>query len=101
MAFEHVALVDLGVALDAVSQVDRLFFRRHLPGDFEKTGLLLANRRVPDCLPNRKLKRHDRSFRAAMIAWLHRLSCHRTGIWFSRLVPERLTFPRSAGPVLQ
>jgi hypothetical protein len=31
LAFENIALVDFGLALDALSQIERLFLRRHLP----------------------------------------------------------------------
>jgi hypothetical protein len=68
LAFEHVALIGFGIALDAVCQVDRLFFLRHLASNFIETGFFVANRSVLNLLPNRKLKMHDRSFRVGLLA---------------------------------
>jgi hypothetical protein len=58
MTFEHIAIVDFGLALNEVFEVGRLFFLRHLPFDSVEAGSFLANGRVLNRLPNRKLKRH-------------------------------------------
>jgi hypothetical protein len=58
LAFEDIALVGFGFTFDAVSQVERLLFLRHLPHNFVKTGRFLADRRVLNGLANKKLERH-------------------------------------------
>jgi len=58
LAFEDIALVGFGFTFDAVSQVERLLFLRHLPHNFVKTGRFLADGRVLDGLANKKLERH-------------------------------------------
>jgi hypothetical protein len=58
LAFEHITLVRFGLALDAISQVERLLFPRHLPFNLIKAGYFLADGRVLNSLPNKKLERH-------------------------------------------
>src|SRR5579863_3461893 len=58
LAFEHVALIGLGVALDAIAQIEGLLFQRHLPHDLIEPGFFLAERRVLDGLADRKLEWH-------------------------------------------
>src|SRR5439155_26167108 len=58
MAFEHVALVDFGFALNGIFQVCRLFFLRHPPNNSIQTGFFLSKRSVLNRLSNIKLKMH-------------------------------------------
>ena len=60
--FEDIALVGYGFTFDAVSQIERLLFLRHLPHNFIKTGDLLADGRVLNCLANKKPERHRPPF---------------------------------------
>src|SRR5438132_4620455 len=83
MAFEHIALVRFGGALNAVLQVGCLFFLRHLPSNCIESSSFLANRSVLNYLPNRKLKRHDCFFPCWAIH-------SRTPSWIRRrCVPQR------------
>jgi hypothetical protein len=54
LAFEDIAIVGFGFTFDAVSQVEHLLFLRHLPHDLIKTGGLLADGRVLNCLAKQK-----------------------------------------------
>jgi hypothetical protein len=62
LAFEDIALVGFGFTFDAISQVERLLFLRHLSHNFIKTGGLLADGRVLNRLANKKLERHQSPF---------------------------------------
>jgi hypothetical protein len=62
LAFENISLVDFGRALDTISQVECLFFRRHLPHDPVETRSFLADGRILNCLSNAKFERHQIPF---------------------------------------